>query len=139
MIEPGVYNTVDPGGLEKLQRQHEQEIDQNKSKAKIWTKHKEEYKTLKTKLSTITDKTQYNVMVPFGGKKAFFEGQLVHTNEIMVLLGENWFVERSAKDASDICQRRLDRCDKVISSSHVFTISESTNFFTNFSLFDLLR
>ena len=40
MIEPGVYNTVDPGGLEKLQRQHEQEIDQNKSKAKIWIKHK---------------------------------------------------------------------------------------------------
>lgn len=114
MIEPGVYNTVDPGGLEKLQRQHEQEIDQNKSKAKIWIKHKEEYKTLKTKLSTITDKTQYNVMVPFGGKKAFFEGQLVHTNEIMVLLGENWFVERSAKDASDICQRRLDRCDKML-------------------------
>jgi len=114
MIEPGVYNTVDPGGLEKLQRQHEQEIDQNKSKAKIWIKHKEEYKTLKTKLSTITDKTQYDVMVPFGGKKAFFEGQLVHTNEIMVLLGENWFVERSAKDASDICQRRLDRCDKML-------------------------
>merc|ERR1712051_432929 len=38
----------------------------------------------------------------------------VHTNEIMVLLGENWFVERSAKDASDICQRRLDRCDKML-------------------------
>ena len=55
MIEPGVYNTVDPGGLEKLQRQHEQDIDQNKSKARIWIKHKEEYKTLKTKVRTRYD------------------------------------------------------------------------------------
>jgi len=114
MIEPGVYNTVDPVGLKKLQADNEQLIDENKIKAKTWAKHKEEYKTLKHKLSTITDKTHYNVMVPFGGKKAFFEGQLVHTNEIMVLLGDNWFVERSAKDASEICQRRLDRCEEML-------------------------
>ena len=87
MIEPGVYNTVDPAGLKKLQKENEQCIEENRIKAKTWAKHKEEYKTLKHKLSTITDKTHYNVMVPFGGKKAFFEGQLVHTNEIMVLLG----------------------------------------------------
>jgi len=114
MIEPGVYNTVDPAGLKKLQKENEQCIEENRIKAKTWAKHKEEYKTLKHKLSTITDKTHYNVMVPFGGKKAFFEGQLVHTNEIMVLLGDNWFVERSAKDASAICQRRLERCDEML-------------------------
>ena len=114
MIEPGVYKTVDPGGLKKLQKENEQRIDESKIKAKIWAKHKEEYKTLKHKLSTITDKTHYNVMVPFGGKKAFFEGQLVHTNEIMVLLGDNWFVERSAKDASEICQRRIERCEEML-------------------------
>ena len=87
MIEPGVYNTVDPVGLKRLQKENELRIEENKVKSKTWAKHKEEYKTLKHKLSTITDKTHYNVMVPFGGKKAFFEGQLVHTNEIMVLLG----------------------------------------------------
>merc|ERR1719445_109051 len=70
--------------------------------------------TLKHKLSTITDKTHYNVMVPFGGKKAFFEGQLVHTNEIMVLLGDNWFVERSAKEAAEICDRRITRCNDML-------------------------
>jgi len=114
MIEPGVYNTVDPVGLKRLQKENELRIEENKVKSKTWAKHKEEYKTLKHKLSTITDKTHYNVMVPFGGKKAFFEGQLVHTNEIMVLLGDNWFVERSAKDASEICQRRLDRCEEML-------------------------
>lgn len=48
--------------------------------------------------------------MPLGGKKAFMPGQIVHTNEIMVLLGDNWFAERSAKQAQAICQRRLDKC-----------------------------
>ena len=44
--------------------------------------------------------------VPFG-QKAFMPGQLVHTNEILVLLGDNWFVDRSAKQAGEIVQRRV--------------------------------
>jgi len=32
----------------------------------------------------------------------------------MVLLGDNWFVERSAKDASEICQRRIERCEEML-------------------------
>jgi len=32
-------------------------------------------------------------MVPLG-KKAFFLGDIVHTNEITVLLGEDYFAER---------------------------------------------
>ena len=34
-------------------------------------------------------------------------GQLVHTNEILVLLGDNYFVERSAYQAVEIVSRRL--------------------------------
>jgi hypothetical protein len=44
-------------------------------------------------------------MVPFG-TKAFMPGELVHTNEVMVLLGENYFAERSAKQANEIANRR---------------------------------
>jgi len=113
-MEPGVFKAVDPQSLEKLENEHQQRIDESKSKAKIWAKHREEYRSLQQKLSTITDKTQHDVMVPFGGKKAFFEGQLIHTNEIMVLLGDNWFVERSAKEAREICQRRIQRCDEML-------------------------
>ena len=35
-------------------------------------------------------------------------GHLIHTNEILVLLGENYFVERSAVQAREIVARRLD-------------------------------
>ena len=34
-------------------------------------------------------------------------GQLIHTNEILVLLGDNWFAERSAKQAGEIVERRI--------------------------------
>jgi hypothetical protein len=49
--------------------------------------------------------------VPFG-KLAFMPGKLIHTNEILVLLGDNWFVERSAKQSSEIIDRRLDGIEK---------------------------
>merc|ERR1712214_13010 len=32
----------------------------------------------------------------------------------MVLLGDNWFVERSAKEAREICQRRIDKCQGML-------------------------
>jgi unconventional prefoldin RPB5 interactor 1 len=39
-------------------------------------------------------------------------GKLVHTNEILVLLGDNWFVEKSAKQARDVVTRRLVGVEK---------------------------
>ena len=33
-------------------------------------------------------------------------GQLYHTNEILVLLGDNWFTKRSVKQALEIAERR---------------------------------
>lgn len=44
-------------------------------------------------------------MVPFGGA-AFFPGRLIHTNEFMVLLGEGYYAERSAKQTVEILRRR---------------------------------
>lgn len=34
-------------------------------------------------------------------------GHLYHTNEVLVLLGDNWFVERSTYQGHDIVERRL--------------------------------
>ena len=59
-------------------------------------------------------------MVPFGvcNPKApplmLMEGSIVHTNEIMVLLGDNWFVERSAKESIDIINRRQSKIESLI-------------------------
>ena len=72
-IIPGIYQT-DTSNVNKLEEEYEQEIEKSQLEAKKWAKHKTEYTHLKEKLSTITDKTTHNVMVPFGGKKAFFEG-----------------------------------------------------------------
>ena len=58
------------------------------------------------KLRTLPDKTSYDIMVPMG-KVAFMPGKLVHTNELLVLLGENMFAERSAKQAQALIERRM--------------------------------
>ena len=45
------------------------------------------------------------VQVPLG-KLAFMPGQLYHTNEVMVLLGDNWFAKRTVSQALAIAERR---------------------------------
>ncbi|XP_022248657.1 unconventional prefoldin RPB5 interactor 1-like isoform X2 [Limulus polyphemus] len=62
-------------------------------------------------------RTSPSKSVPFG-PQAFIPGSLVHTNQIKVLLGDNWFVERSAKQASEIAGRRIKQCDKMLSDLH---------------------
>jgi len=45
---------------------------------------------------------------------AFMPGELVHTNEVMVLLGDNYFAERSAMQAAEIMQRRVNVIDGIV-------------------------
>ena len=47
-----------------------------------------------------------DMQVPFCGELAFFPGQLVHTNEITALIGDNWFADVSSKEAQEIAKRR---------------------------------
>ena len=70
------------------------------------TKFKEDYEALKTRLETLPDKISHQVMVPLG-RLAFIPGRVKHTNEILCLLGDNWFAERSAKQAAQIVERRI--------------------------------
>ncbi|KAK2189464.1 hypothetical protein NP493_106g06045 [Ridgeia piscesae] len=76
-------------------------------------KYKNDYDNLKKQLKTLPEKVTHDVMVPFG-KLAFMPGQLIHTNEITVLLGDNWFAEVSAKDAIGITERRVADIDRQI-------------------------
>ena len=39
------------------------------------------------------------------------QGHLYHTNEVMVLLGDNWFAQRTAKQAIEIAERRK-KCEE---------------------------
>lgn len=47
-----------------------------------------------------------NCMVPLG-KRALMPGKLVHTNEIMVSLGDGYFAKYSAPQAIALCNRRI--------------------------------
>ncbi|KAL3633807.1 hypothetical protein CASFOL_022569 [Castilleja foliolosa] len=53
----------------------------------------------------LPDETHHNIMVPFG-KAAFFPGRLIHTNELLVLLGEGHYAERTSKQTVEILKRR---------------------------------
>ena len=37
-----------------------------------------------------------------------------HDIKVLVLLGDNWFMEASAKKAAEVAARRLQECDKII-------------------------
>uniref|UniRef100_A0A3B3ZD03 Uncharacterized protein n=1 Tax=Periophthalmus magnuspinnatus TaxID=409849 RepID=A0A3B3ZD03_9GOBI len=67
-----------------------------------------DYEALNDRLKTLPDQLSYDVMVPFG-PLAFMPGKLVHTNEVTVLLGDNWFAKCSAKQAQKIVDHRMKR------------------------------
>ncbi|XP_078066915.1 unconventional prefoldin RPB5 interactor 1 isoform X2 [Mustelus asterias] len=56
-------------------------------------------------------------MVPFGSL-AFMPGQLIHTNEVTVLLGDNWFAKCSAKQAIGLVEHRKTHVQKALDDLH---------------------
>ncbi|KAI3371547.1 hypothetical protein L3Q82_024126, partial [Scortum barcoo] len=65
-----------------------------------------DYEALKERLQTLPDQLSYDIMVPFG-RLAFMPGRLVHTNEVTVLLGDNWFAKCSTKQAQKLIDHRM--------------------------------
>ncbi|KAI1305144.1 uri1, prefoldin-like chaperone [Mortierella claussenii] len=72
-----------------------------------WKNYETDYQALKTTLLDLPKEISHPVMVPIGNL-AFMPGKLVHTNEILVMLGDNWFVDRSAVQAAEIVDRRME-------------------------------
>lgn len=65
------------------------------------------YEKLAMRLDTLPDKVAYDEMVSFG-KLAAFSAKIRHTNEVLVLLGDNIFTLRSASQAAALARRRRD-------------------------------
>ncbi|XP_037088420.1 unconventional prefoldin RPB5 interactor-like, partial [Pollicipes pollicipes] len=80
-----------------------------------WRRYSDDYRALRQRLASLPDKLSHEVTVPLG-PLAFAPGRLVHTNELLVLLGDNWFCKTSASAACGIVDRRLEHCDKTLSS-----------------------
>ncbi|XP_072488203.1 unconventional prefoldin RPB5 interactor 1 isoform X2 [Notamacropus eugenii] len=72
-----------------------------------------DYEVLQERLNTLPDKLSYDIMVPFG-PLAFMPGQLVNTNEVTVLLGDNWFCKCSAKQAVGLVEHRKKHVRKAL-------------------------
>lgn len=101
-------------GLHRLQEEQNKGLQRCLQRIAQWTKFRDDYVALQKKLIELPDRVSHDVNVPFGSL-AFMPGRMIHTNEIMVLLGDGWFVERSAKQAAEIVARRINDCDRNLS------------------------
>lgn len=81
-------------------------MHRNQLNTNFWTKIKGDYESLISHLDVLPNEVSKMVMVPIGSK-ALMKGKIVHTNEILVFLGDGWFVKQSAKEAIEICKRRI--------------------------------
>ncbi|KAJ3438221.1 RNA polymerase ii subunit 5-mediating protein nnx3 [Anaeramoeba flamelloides] len=71
------------------------------------------HKWLYEKINTLPNTTHESAYVPFGDM-AYFQGEIVHTNEFMVLLGDNYFAKLSAHESLPILQRQTKRIQEGI-------------------------
>ncbi|GIM03330.1 hypothetical protein Vretimale_8078 [Volvox reticuliferus] len=67
-------------------------------------------------LRRFPDKVRHKAMIPFG-KHAFFEGELIHTNEFLVGLGCDLRLEASARQADGVLGRRQERAEAALNQA----------------------
>ncbi|KAJ2486784.1 hypothetical protein IWW37_005484 [Coemansia sp. RSA 2050] len=101
------------GSGDIYQKHFDHDVSSIQTALNQYLEYKTEYHNLQTTLLELPDEIEYDAMVPVG-PLAFFPGKLIHTNEILVSLGDNWFTERSAKQAAGIAKRREDYVDEKI-------------------------
>ncbi|XP_010522601.1 PREDICTED: RNA polymerase II subunit 5-mediating protein homolog isoform X2 [Tarenaya hassleriana] len=79
----------------------------------------------------LPDQLYHDVMVPFG-KLAFFPGRLIHTNEFLLLLGENYYAERTSKQTVDVLKRREKTLNSQLNSlkAEIEDLRTEASFFT---------
>ncbi|KAJ2796400.1 uri1, prefoldin-like chaperone [Coemansia helicoidea] len=112
MSAPGPGRQPGAGGA-AADRHYQQSLASLEGALQQYSEYKTEYRELQQTLRSLPEEIEYEAMVPVG-PLAFFPGKLVSTNEILVLLGDNWFVERSATQAAEIARRREDYVDGQI-------------------------
>ncbi|CAL8262967.1 unnamed protein product [Merluccius merluccius] len=92
--------------VDRLREEHGKVVKGCDDQILHWKKVSADYEALDDRLRTLPDQLSYEIMVPFG-PLAFMPGKLVHTNEVTVLLGDNWFAKCSAKQAQRIVDHRV--------------------------------
>lgn len=103
---------MESGRLQKLRQSQLKGLRSCDEKLERWAQFERDYEALGERLRTLPDRVGHEVMVPLNSL-AFMPGRIVHTNEVLVLLGDNWFAERSASQALAIAQRRAEQCRQM--------------------------
>jgi len=71
-----------------------------------WTNWKEDHEKLKKTLTNLPNKLSHPAVISFGSR-ALVKADIVHTNEILSCAGDGYFIKQSAKQAIDMCDRRI--------------------------------
>ncbi|KAL3679168.1 hypothetical protein R1sor_022124 [Riccia sorocarpa] len=125
-------DTISVTEAEKVAKQVKDEIEKQQDYLRELHGYRDETRVLSKLVTGLPDSVSYNIMVPFG-KAAFFPGRLIHTNEFLVLLGEGYYSERSAKQTVGILERRdaflLNKIENV--KSHVADLEAEAAFASN--------
>ncbi|KAJ2022389.1 hypothetical protein IWW57_004540 [Coemansia sp. S610] len=109
----GSFADQQQGSGDIYQKHFDHDVSSIQTALNQYLEYKTEYHNLQATLLELPDEIEYDAMVPVG-PLAFFPGKLIHTNEILVSLGDNWFTERSAKQAAGIAKRREDYVNEKI-------------------------
>ncbi|KAJ8272096.1 hypothetical protein COCON_G00109550 [Conger conger] len=113
MSETHIREDEFPHGVHRLREEQKKVVSGCEEQIQHWTKVEADYSSLQERLRTLPDKLSYDIMVPFG-PLAFMPGKLVHTNEVTVLLGDNWFAKCSAKQAVGLAEHRKSHVRKTL-------------------------
>ncbi|XP_029490459.2 unconventional prefoldin RPB5 interactor 1-like isoform X1 [Oncorhynchus nerka] len=117
MAETNKRNIEVLQGVDRLRVGHKKVVKGCEVQIQHWEKVKGDYEALENQLKTLPDEVSYDIMVPFG-PLAFMPGKLVHTNEITVLLGDNWFAKCSAKQAQKLLEHRKKHVRSALDDLH---------------------
>ncbi|TPX56413.1 hypothetical protein PhCBS80983_g04544 [Powellomyces hirtus] len=101
--------------MRRYKQKLQEMISTTESNIEHWEKYDKDYVKLVDFMQDAVTTTQKDVKVPFG-PFAFIPGQLFHTNEVTVLLGDNWFAERSVAEAIEIVGRRREYTSEQLES-----------------------
>ncbi|XP_024055502.1 unconventional prefoldin RPB5 interactor 1 isoform X2 [Terrapene carolina triunguis] len=113
MQAPGTASPLSAAQVGRLREEQGKVVTSCQEKIQHWRKVENDYEALQERLNTLPDKLSYDIMVPFG-PLAFMPGKLVHTNEVTVLLGDNWFSKCSAKQAIGLVEHRKKHVRKAL-------------------------
>lgn len=113
-------------------RRVEESLEQPRKELQKLKEFIEDNRKLMKLVQKLPDEVSYNIMAPFG-KAAFFPGRMIHTNELLVLLGEGYYAERTAKQTLEILRRRAKVLDSNVEGvkAVIEDLRAEASFFTN--------